>query len=462
MSLFSTVVTRPFDLVDLHQADPARFPFLLKSVATSDESEAHDILFALPSGALELWYRAGEWRLETRGDVPASTGSDDFLTALDRWVVAEGVVSDSSSTPADIFGGGWFLYLSYELAQQIEPTLVLPIPEDVPVAVATRTPAALIQTTGSHAETRIVAESAALMDILSQQLANASLKREAQSFEVDEIREEPPELFLDAVDQAKRAIGEGAVYQANLSRAWQAALSTSNATDVFKALCRSNPAPFAALAQFDDMAIISSSPERLVNVVGSKVSSRPIAGTRRRDVDLAKDRMLVEELLSHPKEQAEHVMLVDLERNDLGRICEAGSVEVDEYMTLETYAHVHHIVSNIVGDLKQGITVGDIIRAVFPGGTITGCPKIRCMQLIADLERRPRSAYTGSLGYLDLNGNLDLNILIRTFEMKENQVAFLAGAGIVADSVREAELAETRSKARGLIRALEVSLDARD
>jgi anthranilate synthase component 1 len=162
----------------------------------------------------------------------------------------------------------------------------------------------------------------------------------------------------------------------------------------------------------------------------------------------------IRELSTHPKERAEHVMLIDLERNDLGRVCVPGTVEVNELMVVESYTHVHHIVSNVRGRLRSGVTPGQVIAATFPGGTITGCPKVRCMEIIAALEQAPRGAYTGALGYLDRNGDLDLNILIRTFTMANGEISLRAGAGIVADSVAEKELDETRAKARGLLRAL--------
>ena len=171
-------------------------------------------------------------------------------------------------------------------------------------------------------------------------------------------------------------------------------------------------------------------------------------------MDMLSDDALKRELRLNEKERAEHVMLVDLERNDLGRICRAGTVAVDEFMTIESYAHVHHIVSNVTGMLMPEVTAGQAIRAVFPGGTITGCPKVRCMQLLAEFEQEPRDAYTGSIGYLDRDGSLDLNILIRTLTVADGRVEFRTGGGIVADSQPEAELAETRAKARGLLRAL--------
>jgi len=200
--------------------------------------------------------------------------------------------------------------------------------------------------------------------------------------------------------------------------------------------------------------VASSSPERLLRLCDGVVETRPIAGTRPRGVDLASDAVLAGELIAHPKERAEHVMLVDLERNDLGRICQPGSVEVNESMVVESYAHVHHIVSNVRGRLQPGIGPGEAIRAVFPGGTITGCPKVRCMEIIQELEAGARGPYTGSMGWLGGSGDLDLNILIRSIEIAPGEARFRAGAGIVFDSVPEAELAETRAKARGLLLAL--------
>ena len=193
-----------------------------------------------------------------------------------------------------------------------------------------------------------------------------------------------------------------------------------------------------------------------MSVHGQVVQSRPIAGTRPRfpgDDDAAR----ISELVGHPKERAEHVMLIDLERNDLGRVCEPGSVVVDELMAVESYAHVHHIVSNVRGVLRAQVSPGQVIAAVFPGGTITGCPKVRCMQIIAELEQTPRGAYTGAIGWLNRDGDLDLNILIRSMELVGTEAVFRTGAGIVADSDPQHELDETRAKARGLLRALDPS-----
>ncbi|MGB5589898.1 MAG: chorismate-binding protein, partial [Gammaproteobacteria bacterium] len=270
------------------------------------------------------------------------------------------------------------------------------------------------------------------------------------------LTEDPPEQYRDAIARTLRYILDGDIFQANLSRQWHARLADGvSALDVYLRLRQSNPGPFAGLLRWGDFAVISSSPERLLQVSDGIAQTRPIAGTRPRDGDMAADAGLSRELIGHPKERAEHVMLIDLERNDLGRICQAGSIEVDELMVIESYAHVHHIVSNVRGKLRPEVLPGDAIRAVFPGGTITGCPKVRCMEIIDELEPAPRGAYTGSMGYLNRDGSLDLNILIRTLQISHRDIRFRAGGGIVADSDPEAELAETRAKARGMLLALQ-------
>jgi len=270
-----------------------------------------------------------------------------------------------------------------------------------------------------------------------------------------ELQEEDPGQFLQAVERALDYIGAGDVYQANLSRQWQGTSTAAvDPAAVYERLRAANPSPFGALVRDGDFALISSSPERLLSIRGGIVSTRPIAGTRPRGASPDRDAALIESLLHNEKERAEHVMLIDLERNDLGRICVGGSVRVDEYMAVESYAHVHHIVSNVRGLLRDGVSPMDAIRAMFPGGTITGCPKIRCMEIIAELEGGGRGAYTGAVGYLNRDGSCDLNILIRTITARSNALKFRAGAGIVADSNPMQELAETRAKAEGLLRAL--------
>src|SRR5690606_34323255 len=232
------------------------------------------------------------------------------------------------------------------------------------------------------------------------------------------LREEDPAAYLQRIDKAKDYIRAADIYQTNLSRRWRGALPADYApADLYARVRRSTPAPFAGLAQLGDYRVLSSSPERLLRIQGRRLDTRPIAGTHPRGRTEAEDRELKAALVAHPKERAEHVMLIDLARNDLGRVSQGGSVRVDEYMAVETYAHVHHIVSNVTGILAEGVSPAAALRAVFPGGTITGCPKVRCMQIIAELEGTPRGPYTGSMGYLNHDGSGDFNILIRTMSL---------------------------------------------
>jgi anthranilate synthase component I len=440
------------DLLALHERRPDRYPVLLESVSGADALGRCDVLFALPG---ERLLQSPDGALV--GDAPvAAAGTSGFLDALDRWHAA--AAGDFAGLPGVPFAGGWFLYLGYELAAEVEPTLRLPRSR-LPRAVAWRMRGALLRDRRSG-EVRVVAESPALLEQLRQDLAHdaanlAGAEREPPAALAHDVCEEPAAVFLHGVRRVLEAIAAGEVYQANLSRGWQAWLAPgATAADLYRALRRANPAPFAALAQLDGWALLSSSPERLLELRGGWANTRPIAGTRPRGSDADADAALKRELTLNEKERAEHVMLVDLGRNDLGRICRGGSVAVDEYMTVETYATVHHIVSNVRGRLRDDVTPGRAIAAVFPGGTITGCPKVRCMQLLADLEGGPRDAYTGSLGYLGRDGTMDLNILIRTLTLRADEIGFRTGAGIVADSSPEAELAETRAKAHGILRAL--------
>ncbi len=260
--------------------------------------------------------------------------------------------------------------------------------------------------------------------------------------------------YLQKVDQAKAYISEGDIYQANLSQKFETPFD-QDPLALYQKLRKVNPSPFSGYLKFDDLALVSSSPERLIKVSGDKIESRPIAGTRPRSNIAEKDEALTAELLLNDKERAEHLMLVDLERNDLGRLCKAGSVKVTDFMLLEKYSHVSHIVSNISGCLLPERSVFDILKAVFPGGTITGCPKIRCMEIINELEPVPRGPYSGSFGYIGYAPYMDLNIIIRSIIINNGNASFHVGAGIVADSVPEKEYQETLDKAAAMVEALE-------
>jgi anthranilate synthase component I len=441
-------IADPGDLLALHRVAPARYPFLLESAASGTAQGRSDLLIGWPGEALVLDQHG---RLQG----PGAAADQDFLGALDRWW--EGERRDTPA-PWPLAAGGWFLYLGYELAGQVEPKLKLDAPGALPIAFAVRAGAALFRDHASG-RCRIMARDAGMLQHIEHDLAAAARLGEPHwAGLVGEAEEDEAVVFLDAVARARAHIIAGDIFQANLSRAWLARTPPdADPAALYARLRRSNPGPFAGLARWGRHAVLSSSPERLLSVRDGVVETRPIAGTRPRGASAADDAALERELIAHPKERAEHVMLIDLERNDLGRICRPGTVEVNEMMVLESYAHVHHIVSNVRGQLADGVGPGAAIRAVFPGGTITGCPKVRCMQIIQQLEQGPRGAYTGSIGWLGTDGALDLNILIRTIEMSPGELRFRAGAGIVFDSVPQAELAETRAKAKGLLLALAAS-----
>ena len=252
-------------------------------------------------------------------------------------------------------------------------------------------------------------------------------------------------------------IFSGEIFQANLSRLWEFQVDKDlKSTELYEILRQSNPSPFGGLVVLPEGSIVSSSPERLVKIENETLQTRPIAGTRPRGESALTDIHLSNELISSLKERAEHLMLVDLERNDISRVCKPGSVKVNEMMIIESYAHVHHIVSNVVGVLKEKMNPGKIISAIFPGGTITGCPKVRCMEILGDIEKIGRGPYTGSLGYVTHDGNLDLNILIRSMVHEKEKIFLRAGGGIVADSIPEKETLETEAKANGMLKALKL------
>ncbi|UCF86965.1 MAG: anthranilate synthase component I family protein [Nitrospiraceae bacterium] len=262
--------------------------------------------------------------------------------------------------------------------------------------------------------------------------------------------------YVRIVKKTKEYIKAGDIFQANLSQRVSADIGDTDQWEIYKILSRINPSPFAAFLDMGDYQIVSSSPERLLKFNTSTVETRPIAGTRPRGYDSNSDHEMRKDLLLNEKERAEHLMLIDLERNDLGKISDYGSVEVDEFMITEDYSHVIHIVSNIKGKVAKGKDCFDAIRATFPGGTITGVPKVRCMEIIDELEPVTRGPYTGSLGYMSFTGTADLNIIIRTFVIKNNVAYVQAGAGIVADSEAEREYFETLKKAEALIKTLEM------
>ncbi len=417
------------DLASFCYLNSERYPFLLESVNHNDFNR-YSILFAFPGESIIL----------------NSFSDFDFLNELKNQFKPNNLNSDLP------FIGGWFVYLSYELIEQIEPSLSYEVyRSNLPIAYAVKIPSAII--IDHQLDKTYLIDQDDNEDRINLILSDIKLTKPIPEKSIKgKLSEENQEKFTDGVKACLDYIVSGDVFQVNLSRQWQYKLSEKiNSTIIYSALKNANPAPFSALIQYENFSIISSSPERLFSVNDGVLQTRPIAGTHPRGKG-SEDDTQKENLISHPKEIAEHVMLLDLERNDMGRVCEYGSVFVNEVMTLETYPYVHHIVSNIKGKLRKNVGVSEIVRALFPGGTITGCPKVRCMQIISELEQMPRSAYTGSVGYLSQNGKMDFNILIRSFIHQENTLTFRAGAGIVYDSIPDKELAETKHKAAGLVK----------
>lgn len=505
------------EFIQFYHHYPKKYPFVLTtsgqtsfdSVTTSgtnnkkNQTQSNfDIIFIEPEEWLKLDHQQ---KLSASNSIDVQP-DELFLDVLDRLYAKEQNADLISTYEHEHvaknlpFTGGWFIFLAYELAQQIEPCLNLNFDSNLlPVAYAARVKKALIY---DHQNDKLyflseydVDHEESYQSLISdfETIKQSNLSEIHRSKFNQLLVEEDQKSFLNSVSTVKNYIKEGDVFQVNLSRLWQSDFQSVEHTELAFSLShilsKENPAPFSGVAQFQNekgpATIVSSSPERLLKVKHNRLESRPIAGTHPRSASQEEDSRLLKQLHAHPKEQAEHIMLIDLIRNDLGRVCLPGTVVVDELMVNESYAHVHHIVSNVSGELQANITPGDIIKAMFPGGTITGCPKVRCMEIIAELEQQSRGAYTGSMGYINLDGSMDLNILIRTMVLetilesalktktenpllmnsnkdsavtKKHKLSFRAGAGLVFDSVADNELQETRAKAKGLLRVLQSSV----
>jgi len=267
---------------------------------------------------------------------------------------------------------------------------------------------------------------------------------------------------VPAVERVKDYTLAGDAFQVVRSQRFSEPAAGARPLDVYRALRVINPSPYMFHLEFPEARVTGASPETLVRLDAGRVEVRPIAGTRPRGATLAEDEALAAELLADPKERAEHLMLIDLGRNDVGRVAETGTVQVAEQMVVERYSHVMHLTSHVVGKLAKGKTWLDVLRAAFPAGTLSGAPKIRAMEIIDELEPHQRGIYGGAVGYVSYTGNLDLAIAIRTLVSSGDTVFVQAGAGLVADSVPEAEYQETVNKARAVLRAVEMARTAED
>ena len=378
------------------------------------------------------------------------------------------------------FVGGAVGYVSYDAVRHYEtlPSLArcdLPLPDleflffDLVVAIDHH--ARLLHLIFTPAPERLLAESheallregKARMDALDSHLTAPCTDPSGSPIVAPTMEGTHSEReYVERVQQCQAYIGAGDIYQANLAQRFSVAFNPAEdialhtaGQGLYHRLRAVNPSPFAGLFVTGNLALVSSSPERLVQVTGNRVTARPIAGTRPRGRSAMEEHALMDNLRLDAKERAEHVMLVDLARNDLGRVCEYGSVQVEEFMTIEQYSHVAHLVSEVTGTLKPACFTLDLIRSVFPGGTITGAPKIRCMEIIEELEPVRRGPYTGSLGYVSWTGDVDFNILIRTMVLTQQRAYLQVGAGIVADSDPRREYQETLYKAQALFEALQ-------
>lgn len=462
--------------------------FLLESITGGEQVARYSFIGVDPQQAyvvrgrrLERHTLAGEQAGEVQ-NIPLPPG----LTALDglRAELNRCASVPLQETPVALprFTGGLVGYLGFDLARELEPRVALAEHPDLPEAVFLQADTLvafdhafgrLVLVANAHLAPGVSLEEAqaaaeARLDDLACRLARSLPQAEAGEpvlpattapvLQANLTREQ----FTAAVRQAKEYIAAGDIFQVVLSQRLSRETHAAPFA-IYRALRRLNPSPYMFYFDFDGLAgdlplhLIGASPEMHVRLEGRRAAVRPIAGTRRRGRTLAEDAALAEELLADPKERAEHIMLLDLGRNDLGRVCAYGSVQVREQMVVERYSHVMHIVSHVEGDLRPERDAFDLMRATFPAGTVSGAPKVRAMQIIAELEGSARGPYAGAAGYFGYDGAMDTCITIRTLVMRGQTVSVQAGAGIVADSDPEREYEETLNKARALAQAVEMA-----
>ena len=439
--------------------------FLLESVEGGEHIARYSFLGGAPRALLRAYGRRVEityadGRREVQEDV-------EPLAALQTHMARYTPVPDPALPR---FYGGAVGYIGYDAVAQFERVPLCDQPGlDWPDMIFSITDTIIIFDHVRHSM-KVVAnafieddpaaaydDAVARIDALCAQLATAVPLYVLDAHEAPAALEHrsntTPAHFTAAVEQAKEYIRAGDVIQVVLSQRFEADLDAAP-LDVYRALRSVNPSPYMFCLDFADRAVVGSSPEIHVRCEEGQVEVRPIAGTRPRAKDPAQDKALETELLADPKERAEHIMLVDLGRNDLGRVCTYGSVQVPELMVIERYSHVMHIVSDVKGELAADKDAYDVLRATFPAGTVSGAPKVRAMEIIAELESARRGAYAGAVAYIGFSGNLDSCITIRTVLMEPGRAYVQAGAGIVADSDPVKEFEETQNKARGMIKAL--------
>jgi anthranilate synthase component 1 len=437
--------------------------FLLESVTGGERVSRYSFLGAGPRELLAVHRdRVEVLRGGARERLPGAP-----LAALRERLGECRAPADAAGMPP--FTGGWVGFFGWDLVRLLE-RLPRAVAGDEPVAVLGRFDTVVVF---DHAQQRVLVVANEVEGEVDAAAAGAELDRVAAALTGDGpgggVALPPPaaaaplppasldpEAFRGAVASAREHIAAGDIFQVVLARRF-AARSTATPLALYRALRLVNPSPYMVLLELPDVALVGASPEMLVRKTGSRLETRPIAGTRRRGGDDADDARLAAELLADPKERAEHLMFVDLGRNDLGRVAAPGSVRVASFMEVERYSHVMHLVSSVTAELAAGCDALDALFACFPAGTVSGAPKVRAMEIVDALEPEPRGPYAGAVGYLSFSGDLDTCITIRTLVVRDGEVSVTAGAGVVADSDPERERLETEGKAAGLLAALSLA-----
>jgi para-aminobenzoate synthetase component I len=408
----------------------------------------------------------GKYNQLTVEDISGKTEYEGNPIDLAKSYLANRTINKISDLPP--FQGGAIGYFTYDCNHYIEdlpslaedvyniPDLYLLVFHEVVIFDHEEQQLYLIVIEESKNKQKAIEQLESLEAFFVKEVEKIDLAKQALTNDIEKTIYMSEESFTEAVGKVKEYIGAGDVFQVNLS-VLQSETLVTEPLHIYEQLREINPSPYMSYLNFDEFQIVSCSPELLVAKRDQEVWTRPIAGTRSRGKTIEEDQKLMDELRSNEKEQAEHIMLVDLERNDLGRVCEYGTVEVDELLVIEKYSHVMHLVSNVRGELQKDKDSFDLLKAVFPGGTITGAPKIRTMEIIEELEPTKRGIYTGSVGWISYTGDMELNITIRTMITKDQQAFVQAGAGIVIDSNPKHEYLESLKKAQALWTAKKVS-----
>jgi anthranilate synthase component 1 len=448
--------------------DDGRYSFLLESIEGGEKWARYTFIGSSPSTVVRS--RGNVVEVLAEGREPERRETDDPLSVV-RDILARYTPVPTDGLPR--FFGGAVGYFGYDMVRHFEQ-----LPTDKPAVIGAWDSLFVITDTiiifDTMAQKIKVVSNAHLEEGVAPETAYAEATTKIEAL-IRRLRSPLPptesapsahsisfasnisrEQFEEAVLTAKEYVRAGDIIQVVLSQRFSGDFSV-DPFDVYRVLRTLNPSPYMFFLRCDDTLVVGASPEVMVRKEGDRVELRPIAGTRPRGKTPDEDRRLATELLADPKERAEHVMLVDLGRNDLGRVCHTGTVKVTELMVVERYSHVMHIVSNVCGELNSGMDAFDLVRATFPAGTLSGAPKVRAMQIIDELEPVRREIYGGAVGYVSFSGNMDLAIAIRTLVVKDGKFHLQAGAGIVADSDPAAEYQETVNKAMAVIRAIEIA-----